>query len=62
MVLRVGGLLKDSGHPLDAIEIYEHFIAGLQQHTLTAVDTRPAGEELLRSLPVRSNPERYSLA
>ena len=62
MVLRVGGLLKGSGHPLDAIAIYEHFIANLQQHSLATIDTCPAGEELLRSLPVHSNPKRYSLA
>ena len=62
MVLRVGGLLKASGNPLEAIAIYEHFITNLQQHSLAPIDTCSGGEELLRSLPVRSNPKQYSLA
>jgi hypothetical protein len=61
-----------AGYVADAVAIYEHFILGLQRHALHPIeDVAPgsgtdgdgrAGAELLRCLPVRANPERYSLA
>jgi len=71
MVLRVGCLLKQSGRVDAAAEVYEHFIAGLQHHALCPVVVAPPGipvddggegARLLRSLPVRSHPERYTFA
>nr|MDO8117912.1 hypothetical protein [Candidatus Sigynarchaeota archaeon] len=63
-------MLKAAGHADAAVEIYEHFIAGLQRHALVPVNISlpgsPPGKDdtsmkLLLSLPVRSHPERYSL-
>ena len=71
LVLPAGHLLKAAGHADAAVEIYEHFIAGLQRHALVPVSpslpANPTSEgdasmQLLLSLPVRSHPERYSLA
>ncbi len=71
MVLRIGELLKGSGHAAAAIEIYEHFIRNLRGHALSpvpsaapgsATDDRRAAGELLGLLPVRAHPERYSFA
>ena len=70
-VLRIGSMLKQSGRVDAAAEVYEHFIAGLQHHALCPVGTAPPGNpvadggegaRLLRSLPVRSHPERYTFA
>jgi hypothetical protein len=57
-VLRVGELLKASGHPAAAIEIYENFIAGLRVHALAP----RAAEESPDIFPVHAHPERYTLA
>jgi hypothetical protein len=72
MVLRAGALLKASGHPAAAIEIYENFIAGLRNHAMNPIEFSPiengtndgerAEAEFLSSLPVRAHPERYSHA
>ena len=71
LVLRAGQLLKAAGHADAAVEIYEYFIAGLQRHALVPVNISLPGSptdkddtsmKLLLSLPVRSHPERYSLA
>ena len=71
LVLPAGHLLKAAGHADAAVEIYEYFIAGLQRHALVPVNISLPGSptdkddtsmKLLLSLPVRSHPERYSLA
>jgi hypothetical protein len=62
VVLRVGRLLVDAGHPDAAAEIYEHFIRGLEQHELSPIETGGNGAGGHLSLPVRTHPERYSLA
>ncbi len=71
MVLRIGDVLKSSGRPDAAIDIYEHFIRNLRGHAMSpvtssssgsATDKKGAAVELHGLLPVRACPERYSFA
>ena len=71
-VMRAGKLLQDAGDVRGTIALYEQFISRLQEHELAPIeyagncvmvpDPAHPGTEMPVWSPVRTHPERYSLA